>query len=256
MDIKGTSAIVTGGASGLGNATVKMLHGLGAKVVIADVIEDRGEAAAKELGDGVLFVKTDVTDEAAGQQAVDTAVSKHGGLNILISCAGIGGAMKILNKDGSVHDLEKYRRVITVNLIGTFNMLRLGAAAMAKGQPNAGGERGVIVNTASVAAYEGQIGQTAYASSKGGIVALSLPAARELARQGIRVNAIAPGIFDTEMLARVPEPVRKTLGQAVPFPSRLGLPEEYSGLIRHIIENPMINGESIRIDGALRMAPK
>jgi NAD(P)-dependent dehydrogenase (short-subunit alcohol dehydrogenase family) len=256
MDIKGTSAIVTGGASGLGNATVKMLHGLGARVVIADVIEDRGEAAAKELGDGAVFVKTDVTDEAAGRQAVDTAVEKHGGLNILINCAGIGGAIKILNKDGSVHDLEKYRRILTVNLIGTFNMLRLGAAAMAKGEPNAGGERGVIVNTASVAAYEGQIGQAAYASSKGGIVALSLPAARELARQGIRVNAIAPGIFDTEMLARVPEPVRKTLGQSVPFPSRLGLPEECAGLIQHIIENPMINGESIRIDGALRMAPK
>jgi NAD(P)-dependent dehydrogenase (short-subunit alcohol dehydrogenase family) len=187
---------------------------------------------------------------------VDTAVSKHGGLQILINCAGIGGAMKILNKDGSVHDLEKYRRIITVNLIGTFNMLRLAAAAMAKGQPNAGGERGVIVNTASVAAYEGQIGQAAYASSKGGIVALSLPAAREFARQGIRVNAVAPGIFDTEMLARVPEPVRKTLGESVPFPSRLGSPAEYADLIRHIIENPMINGESIRIDGALRMAPK
>jgi len=256
MEIKGASAIVTGGASGLGNATVKLLHSLGARVVIADVIEDRGEAAAKELGDGVVFVKTDVTDEAAGQNAVNTAVSKHGGLNILVNCAGIGGAIKILNKDGSVHDLEQYRRIITINLIGTFNMLRLGAAAMAKGQPNADGERGVIVNTASVAAYEGQIGQAAYASSKGGIVALSLPAAREFARQGIRVNAVAPGIFDTDMLAKVPEPVRKTLGQSVPFPSRLGQPAEYARLIQSIIENPMLNGECIRIDGALRMAPK
>jgi len=256
MDIKGTSAIVTGGASGLGNATVKMLHGLGAKVVIADVIEDRGEAAAKELGEGVIFVKTDVTDEAAGRNAVDTAVSKHGGLSILVNCAGIGGAIKILNKDGSVHDLEQYRRIITINLIGTFNMLRLGAAAMAKGQPNPDGERGVIVNTASVAAYEGQIGQAAYASSKGGIVALSLPAAREFARQGIRVCAVAPGIFDTDMLAKVPEPVRKTLGESVPFPSRLGQPAEYARLIQSIIENPMLNGECIRIDGALRMAPK
>ena len=256
MDIKGTSAIVTGGASGLGNATVKMLHSLGARVVIADVIDERGQAAAQELGDGAVFVKTDVTDEAAGQQAVDTAVAQHGGLNILINCAGIGGAIKILNRDGSVHDLEKYRRIITVNLIGTFNMLRLSAAAMAKGAPNAGGERGVIVNTASVAAYEGQIGQAAYASSKGGIIALTLPAAREFSRQGIRVMAIAPGIFDTDMLAKVPEPVRKTLGESVPFPSRLGQPEEYADLIRHIIENPMLNGESIRIDGALRMAPK
>jgi 3-hydroxyacyl-CoA dehydrogenase/3-hydroxy-2-methylbutyryl-CoA dehydrogenase len=256
MEIKGASAVVTGGASGLGNATVKLLHSLGARVVIADVIEDRGEAAAKELGDGVVFVKTDVTDEAAGQNVVSTAVSKHGGLNILVNCAGIGGAMKILAKDGSTHDLEQYRRIITVNLIGTFNMLRLGAAAMAKGQPNADGERGVIVNTASVAAYEGQIGQAAYASSKGGIVALTLPAAREFARQGIRVNAVAPGIFDTEMLARVPEPVRKTLGESVPFPSRLGQPAEYARLIQSIIENPMLNGECIRIDGALRMAPK
>ena len=256
MQIQGASAIVTGGASGLGNATVKMLHSLGARVVIADVIDERGQAAAQELGDGAVFVKTDVTDEAAGQQAVDTAVAQHGGLNILINCAGIGGAIKILNRDGTVHDLEKYRRIITVNLIGTFNMLRLSAAAMAKGTPNAGGERGVIVNTASVAAYEGQIGQAAYASSKGGIIALTLPAAREFARQGIRVMAIAPGIFDTDMLAKVPEPVRKTLGESVPFPSRLGQPEEYAGLIRHIIENPMLNGESIRIDGALRMAPK
>jgi 3-hydroxyacyl-CoA dehydrogenase/3-hydroxy-2-methylbutyryl-CoA dehydrogenase len=256
MQIHGASAIVTGGASGLGNATVKLLHSLGARVVIADVIDERGEAAAQELGDGAVFVKTDVTDEAAGQRAVDTAVSKHGGLNILVNCAGIGGAIKILNKDGTVHDLETYRRIITVNLIGTFNMLRLAAAAMAKGQPNAGGDRGVVVNTASVAAYEGQIGQAAYASSKGGIVALTLPAAREFARQGIRVMAVAPGIFDTEMLARVPEPVRKTLGESVPFPSRLGQPREYARLIQAIIENPMLNGETIRIDGALRMAPK
>jgi NAD(P)-dependent dehydrogenase (short-subunit alcohol dehydrogenase family) len=249
MEIKGASAIVTGGASGLGNATVKLLHSQGARVVIADVIDERGEAVAQELGDGAVFVKTDVTDAAAGQQAVETAVSKHGGLNILINCAGIGGAIKILNKDGTVHDLEKYRRIITVNLIGTFNMLRLSAAAMTRGEPNPGGERGVIVNTTSVAAYEGQIGQAAYASSKGGILALTLPAAREFARQGIRV-------LDTDMLAKVPEPVRKTLGESVPFPSRLGQPEEYARLAQHIIENPMLNGESIRIDGALRMAPK
>jgi NAD(P)-dependent dehydrogenase (short-subunit alcohol dehydrogenase family) len=255
MEIKNSSVIVTGGASGLGAATARRLRGLGAKVVIADLLTEAGEALAGELGDGALFSPTDVTSEASVVRTVQLAVERHSGLQILVNCAGIGGAMKILGKEGP-HDLGHYSKIIQVNLIGTFNMLRLSAQAMAAGAPGAGGERGVIVNTASAAAFEGQIGQAAYASSKGGIVGLTLPAARELARHGIRVVAIAPGLFDTPMLARVPEAAKASLGEQVPFPSRLGRPEEYAALVQHIVENPMLNGEVIRLDGALRMGPK
>ncbi|GAB6932763.1 3-hydroxyacyl-CoA dehydrogenase [Calditerricola satsumensis] len=254
MDVKGYSAIVTGGASGLGAATARALHRLGATVVIADVRAEAGEALAGELGDGALFVSTDVTDPASVERAIDAATSRAP-LGVLVNCAGIGVAQKVLGKEGP-HDLGAFERVIRVNLIGTFNALRLAAAAMRGNEPNADGERGVIVNTASVAAFEGQIGQAAYSASKGGVVALTLPAARELAAYGIRVVSIAPGIFDTPMLAGLSEPVRRSLGQQVPFPSRLGRPEEYAALVCHIVQNPMLNGETIRLDGALRMAPR
>ena len=255
MKIAGSSALVCGGASGLGAATARRLHGLGARVVIADLNRERGEALARELGEGALFARTDVADEASVREAVQSAVGRHGGLQILVNCAGVAIAEKILGQGGP-SCLEPFAGVIRVNLIGTFNTLRLAAWAMAQAEPNEEGERGVVVNTASVAAFEGQVGQAAYASSKGGIVGLTLPAARELARYGIRVVAIAPGIFDTPMLAGLPEAARASLGQQVPFPSRLGRPEEYSRLVEQIIENPMLNGEVIRLDGALRMAPR
>jgi len=255
MHIKGTSAIVTGGASGLGEATVRLLHAQGAKVVIADVVEEAGKALAEELGDGVLFSKTDVSSEEDGQNTVQLAVEKHGGVNILVNCAGIGGAMKIVSSRG-IFDLKLFDGVVRINLIGTFNMLRLAADAMSKGKPDDGGERGVIINTASVAAFEGQIGQAAYAASKAGIAGLALPAARELCRHGIRVLTIAPGLFDTPMLAKVPEDIRKSLGEQAPFPARLGYPSEYAALVQHLVENPMLNGECIRLDGALRMQAK
>lgn len=254
MDVRGISAIVTGGASGLGAATARALHRLGATVVIADVHAEAGEALAGELGDGALFVPTDVTDPAAVERAIDAAV-RRAPLGVLVNCAGIGLAQKVLGKEGP-HDLAAFERVIRVNLVGTFNTLRLAAAAMRGNAPNADGERGVIVNTASVAAFEGQIGQAAYSASKGGVAALTLPAARELAAYGIRVVSIAPGIFDTPMLAGLSEPVRRSLGQQVPFPQRLGRPEEYAALVCHIVQNPMLNGETIRLDGALRMAPR
>ncbi|MDI3327880.1 MAG: 3-hydroxyacyl-CoA dehydrogenase [Alicyclobacillaceae bacterium] len=253
MDVKGYSAIVTGGASGLGEATVRKLHRLGGKVVIADV-SDRGRELAGELGEGVRFVKTDVTDPASVTQAVEAA-RELAPLGVLVNCAGIGVAMKTLSKHGP-HDLDVFAKVIQVNLIGSFNALRLAAAAMAQNEPNADGERGVVINTASVAAFEGQIGQAAYSASKGGIVGLTLPVARDLAQYGIRVVTIAPGIFDTQMLAALPEPARQSLGQQVPFPSRLGRPEEYADLVSHIVANPMLNGSTIRLDGALRMAPR
>lgn len=254
MDVRGISAIVTGGASGLGAATARALHLLGATVVIADVRAEAGEALAGELGDGALFVPTDVTDPAAVERAIDAAV-RRAPLGVLVNCAGIGLAQKVLGKEGP-HDLAAFERVIRVNLVGTFNALRLAAVAMRGNAPNADGERGVIVNTASVAAFEGQIGQAAYSASKGGVAALTLPAARELAAYGIRVVSIAPGIFETPMLAGLSEPVRRSLGRQVPFPQRLGHPEEYAALVCHIVQNPMLNGETIRIDGALRMAPR
>ncbi|MCH8818767.1 MAG: 3-hydroxyacyl-CoA dehydrogenase [Acidobacteria bacterium] len=255
MFIKGKSAMVTGGASGLGSATVRRLHSLGAKVLIADLNQKAGKTLEDELGEGALFIETDVTRETSVKKAIEGAVNQHGGVHILVNCAGIAIAEKILGKEGP-HNLDRFADVIQVNLIGTFNTLRLAAAAMAGNQPDQEGERGVIINTASVAALEGQIGQAAYSASKGGVVALTLPAARELARQGIRVVTIAPGTFDTPLLSGLPEKARTSLGEQVPFPSRLGRPEEFASLVLHIAENVMLNGETIRLDGALRMGPK
>ncbi len=255
MKISGSSALVTGGASGLGAATVRRLAGLGARVVVVDLNAEAGAAIERELGESVHFVQTDVTNGDSMRHAVHTAVERHGGLQILVNCAGIGVAEKILNKEGP-HDLDRFAKVIQVNLIGVFNALRLGAEVMTRNEPDAEGERGVIINTASVAAYEGQIGQAAYAASKGGVVGLTLPAAREFARYGIRVVSIAPGLFDTPLLAGLPEAARASLGQQVPFPPRLGRPDEYAALAQHIIENTMLNGETIRLDGAIRMAPR
>ena len=255
MQIKGKSAIVTGGASGLGAATVRQLHSAGARVCIADLNQEAGTNLASELGPQVMFIKTDVGSKSSMEQTVNAAVEQHGALHLLVNCAGIALAEKVLSKE-QPHDLDHFTQVLQVNLIGTFNALRLAAAAMARNQPTEEGERGVIVNTASVAAFEGQIGQAAYAASKGGIAALTLPSARELARKGIRVVAIAPGIFDTPLLAGLPEKARASLGQQVPFPSRLGQPQEYASLVEHIIVNVMLNGEIIRLDGGLRMAPR
>ena len=255
MEVRGATFLVTGGGSGLGAATAELLAEAGGNVVIADVNAQAGQAVAGRLGERGRFVPTDVTDSDSVQRAVQTALDAFGGLQGAINCAGIAIAEKVLGRDGP-HDLDRFRRVIEVNLVGTFNVIRLAAAAMAQQEPNGEGERGVIVNTASVAAFEGQIGQPAYSASKGGVVAMTLPIARELARYGIRVVAIAPGIFDTPMMAGLPEPARKSLEQQVPFPPRLGRPREYALLVRHIIENPMLNGEVIRLDGALRMGPR
>ncbi len=252
MELTNKGVVVTGGASGLGAACVRLLAQSGAKVVIADLNEETGAALAAEIGAAARFVKTNVTDEASMQQAVTTAVESFGGLHIAINCAGIGWAERVLGKNGP-HGLEAFTRVIQVNLIGTFNAIRLAAQAMSANEPNEEGERGVIINTASVAAFEGQIGQAAYSASKGGIVGMTLPIARDLARNGIRVMTIAPGTFDTPLLAGLPEPARISLGQQVPFPSRLGRPSEYALLAKQIIENPMLNGEVIRLDGALRL---
>ncbi len=255
MDITGATFIVTGGASGLGAGTVRMLVDAGARVIVADLDATRGEALASDLGAGVRFVRTDVTDEASAQAAVAAARDAFGNLRGLVSCAGIVHGEKVIGKEGA-HSLAGWRRAIDINLTGTFNVLRLAAAEIAKAEPNAGGERGVIVNTASVAAYDGQIGQAAYSASKAAIVGMTLPIARELARSGIRVMTIAPGTFETPMLASLPQDVRDSLGKMVPFPPRLGKPSEFAALVRAIIENPMLNGEVIRLDGAIRMAPK
>ena len=254
MDIDNSTFIVTGGASGLGAATARALAAAGGNVVIADLNAAAGNALATELG-RARFIRTDVSAEADAKAAVDLALTQFGGLQGLINCAGIAIGEKTLGKNGP-HALANFARVIGVNLIGTFNMIRLAADAMSRGKPNAGGERGVIINTASVAAYDGQIGQAAYAASKGGVVGMTLPVARDLARSGIRVMTIAPGIFETPMLLGMPKEVQDALGAMVPFPSRLGRPEEYAALARHIIENAMLNGEVIRLDGAIRMAPK
>jgi NAD(P)-dependent dehydrogenase (short-subunit alcohol dehydrogenase family) len=255
MQIKGSTFIVTGGVSGLGEATVRMLAEGGANVIAADLQADKGEALVKALGQKVRYAKCDVTSEADGQAAVDLALKQFGALQGLVNCAGIATAERTVKKDGP-HALAPFVRTIQINLVGTFNMIRLAAVAMAKGQPNAAGERGVIVNTASVAAFDGQIGQAAYSASKGGIVAMTLPIARDLSRDGIRVCTIAPGIFETPMLLGMPKDVQDALGKQVPFPSRLGRPAEYAALAKHIIENEMLNGETIRLDGAIRMAPK
>jgi NAD(P)-dependent dehydrogenase (short-subunit alcohol dehydrogenase family) len=253
MEIRGNRFLVAGGASGLGAGCVRMLAGQGGQVVVADVNDEAGRALAERV-EGVQFVHADVTDEEGVQGAVAQAVA-GGTLRGAINCAGIAIAAKVLGREG-VHPLGSFRRVLEVNLLGTFNILRLAAEAMVQTEPTDAGERGVIINTASVAAYEGQIGQVAYSASKGGVVGLTLPAARELARYGIRVVTIAPGIFDTPMLAGLPEKARESLGQQVPFPSRLGRPEEYAALARHVIENAMLNGEVVRLDGALRMGAR
>jgi len=254
MDIRNSTFIVTGGSSGLGQASVEMIVSNGGNVVIADV-SPAGEALARKLGKQARFAVTDVSSEDQAKAAVDLAVSSFGGLQGLVNCAGIAVGEKTVGKEGP-HSLAKFTKVITVNLIGTFNMIRLAADAMSKGQPNAAGERGVIVNTASVAAYDGQIGQAAYSASKGGVVGMTLPIARDLSRSGIRVCTIAPGIFETPMLMGMPKEVQDSLGKQVPFPSRLGRAPEYAALVKHIVENEMLNGETIRLDGAIRMGPK
>jgi NAD(P)-dependent dehydrogenase (short-subunit alcohol dehydrogenase family) len=253
MQIKNSVFLVTGGASGLGAATARMAAENGGKVVIADMQVEAGEKFAREIGG--RFAKCDVTSEADGKAAVALALKEFGGLNVLVNCAGIAIAEKTIGKEAP-HALASFTRCITVNLIGTFNMIRLAAEAMAKAVPNAAGERGVIVNTASVAAFDGQIGQAAYSASKGGVVGMTLPVARDLSRNGIRVCTIAPGIFETPMLLGLPKDAQDSLGKQVPFPSRLGRPIEYAQLARSIIENEMLNGETIRLDGAIRMAPR
>jgi NAD(P)-dependent dehydrogenase (short-subunit alcohol dehydrogenase family) len=255
MDISQSTFIVTGGGSGLGAATVEMIVASGGNAIIADVNRSAGEAIALNLGKRTRFVETDVTREEHAKATVDLALKTFGGLQGLVNCAGIGLGEKTVGREGP-HALTSFTRVITVNLIGTFNMIRLAADAMTKQPPNATGERGVIVNTASVAAFDGQIGQAAYSASKGGIVGMTLPVARDLARTGIRVVSIAPGIFETPMLKGLPKEVQDSLGLQVPFPSRLGRPSEYAALVKHIAENEMLNGETIRLDGAIRMAPK
>ena len=253
MRVDGSVALVTGGASGLGRATAVELVSAGAAVVIADLPGSPGADVADGLGDRAVFHPTDVTDPAQVQSAVDAA-RELGTLRVAVSCAGLGPAAKVLSRRGPM-PLEDFAKVVTVNLIGTFNLVRLAAARIAQADVQ-DGERGVLVNTASVAAYDGQIGQAAYAASKGGVVSMTLPIARELARHAIRVMAIAPGLFDTPMLAGLPHEARASLGQQVPHPARLGKPSEYAALVRHIIENPMLNGEVIRLDGAIRMAPR
>lgn len=255
MQIQGSSFLITGGASGLGAATARRIVEGGGHVVLADVNAKAGEALAAELGGTACFVVTDVTDAASAEAAVQVALSIHGGLHGLVCCAGVAPGEKVLSKDGP-HRLDSFARALNINLIGTFNFIRLAADAMARGAPNAEGERGVIVCTASVAAFEGQIGQAAYAASKAGVVGMTLPIARELARHGIRVVTIAPGIFETPMLLGLPQEVQDSLGRSVPFPSRLGRPAEFAQLVQAIVENPMLNGETIRLDGAIRMAPK
>jgi len=255
VKIEGTGALVAGGASGLGEATSRLLHERGASVVIADLNAEKGEALASELGKPARFVEANVMEPEPVQAAVDVAAEGEGGLRISVCCAGIGWAQRTAGKRGP-HDLEIFHNVIKVNLIGTFNVLRLAAAAMAGNEPDGGGERGVCVNTASIAAFDGQIGQVAYSASKGGIVGLTLPAARDLAGRGVRVVTIAPGTFDTPLLAALPQEARDELGAAIPFPSRLGQPAEFAQLAAQVVENPMLNGETIRLDGALRMPPR
>lgn len=253
MDIdKGKVFIVTGGASGLGEGTARMFAAHGAKVVIADLQADKGDALARELGGA--FVKCDVSQEADGQAVVAKAVSL-GKLMGLVNCAGIAPAVKTVGKEGA-HPLAVFAKVVTVNLVGSFNMIRLAAEAMSKNEPEATGERGVLISTASVAAYDGQIGQAAYSASKGGVVGMTLPIARDLARNGIRNMTIAPGIFGTPMLFTMPQEVQDALAASVPFPSRLGTPADYAKLVQHIVTNEMLNGEVIRLDGAIRLAPK
>jgi NAD(P)-dependent dehydrogenase (short-subunit alcohol dehydrogenase family) len=253
MDIAGSGALVVGGASGLGEATVRRLHQQGASVTIADINAETGEALAAELG--LPFVACDVREEAQVQAAVEEAAEADGGLRICVCCAGTGYAQKVTGSKGP-HPLEPFAAIIAINLIGTFNVLRFASTAMLGNEPLADGERGVCINTASIAAYDGQVGQVAYSASKGAIVGMTLPAARDLASAGVRVMTIAPGLFDTPLLALLPPDARESLGKSIPWPPRLGLPAEYAQLAAHIVENRMLNGEVIRLDGALRMAPR
>jgi 3-hydroxyacyl-CoA dehydrogenase / 3-hydroxy-2-methylbutyryl-CoA dehydrogenase len=255
MQIEKAGALVSGGASGLGEATARRLHEHGAAVTIADVNEEKGATLAEELGQDASFVKADVTNEEEVQAAVQAGAGADGGLRISVCCAGVGWAEKTAGKRGP-HQLVPFETVLRINLIGTFNVLRFAAAAMLENEPDTGGERGVCVNTASIAAYDGQIGQIAYSASKGGVVGMTLPAARDLSSSGVRVCTIAPGLFDTPLLAALPQEQRDALGAQIPFPSRLGLPDEYASLAAQILENQMLNGEVIRLDGALRMPPR
>ncbi|SEH69694.1 NAD(P)-dependent dehydrogenase, short-chain alcohol dehydrogenase family [Rhizobium tibeticum] len=255
MLIRGATFIVTGGGSGLGAATARMLVENGARVVLADLNDTVGEAIAAELGADARYIKADVTSAEDGAAVVATALESFGGLSGLVNCAGVAPGEKIIGRDGP-HSLDNFVRTIRINLVGTFNMIRLAASAIQHQQPDVEGERGIIVNTASIAAFDGQIGQAAYAASKGGIASMTLPIARELARHGIRVVSIAPGIFETPMMAGMPHEVQEALGKSVPFPPRLGRPAEFAALVRHICENSMLNGEVIRLDGALRMSAR
>ena len=255
MLLRGASFTVTGGGSGLGAATARMLVEAGARVTIADLNVEAGQEIIREFGSDAHFVKADVTDGEEGAAVIAAALEAFGNLRGLINCAGVAPAEKVIGRDGP-HRLESFARTVSINLIGTFNMIRLAASAIQNAEPDAEGERGVIVNTASVAAFDGQIGQAAYAASKGGVAAMTLPIARELARHGIRVVSIAPGIFETPMMAGMPTEVREALGKSVPFPPRLGRPAEFAGLVRHILENSMLNGEVIRLDGAVRMGAR
>jgi NAD(P)-dependent dehydrogenase (short-subunit alcohol dehydrogenase family) len=255
MQIDQQVFIITGGGSGLGAATARRLAGAGARVVLADLNREAGEAVAAELGAHALFVQTDVADAASGEACVAAALSHFGRINGLINCAGVAPGEKVIGRDGP-HRLDSFARAVHINLVGSFNMLRLVADAMVKGEPDADGERGVIINTASVAAFDGQIGQAAYSASKGGLVAMTLPIARELARYGIRVMTIAPGIMETPMLKGLPTEVQDSLGRMVPFPSRVGRPDEFARLVAHIIDNSYLNGEVIRLDGSIRLAAK
>ena len=254
MKLQGNVFVVTGGASGLGGATAAMIVAQGGKVILADVNADAGKAHAASLGAAAQFLKCDVTREEDGKAVIDAALAA-GTLRGLVNCAGIAIGQKTVGRDGP-HPLDAFQRVIMINLVGTFNMIRLAATAMARQDPLPNGERGVIVNTASVAAYDGQVGQAAYSASKGGVVGMTLPIARDLSRDGIRVMTIAPGIFETPMLMTMPQDVRDSLGKQVPFPSRLGKADEYANLVKSIMENEMLNGETIRLDGAIRMAPR
>lgn len=255
MHIQQSVFLIAGGGSGLGAATAKMLIANGASVVLADINKEAGAAKETELGAKAKFIETNVTDEASVQAAVDLSISAFGGLHGVINCAGVAPAERVVGKNGP-HSLANFRRAVDINLIGTFNVIRLAANAMSTREPNASGERGVIINTSSVASFEGQIGQAAYAASKAGVNGMTLPIAREFAKLGIRVMTIAPGIFDTPMLQGMSEEIRASLGAQIPFPSRLGRPDEYAALVKHIIENEVLNGEVIRLDGAIRMGAK
>lgn len=256
MDLQGKGAIVTGGGSGLGEATARALAERGASVAVLDLGRSKGHEVAASLGGKSFFAEADVTDESAVGEAVERAAEAFGGLHLAVSCAGIGSAGRTVGKDGTPFDLGLFRKTVEVNLIGTFNVIRLAAARMMQNEPDAGGERGALVNTASIAAFDGQIGQCAYSASKGGVVGLTLPVARDLARHGIRCCTIAPGLFATPMLMMLPDEARSQLASHIPFPSRLGEPPEFAALACHIAENPMLNGETIRLDGGVRMPPR